>query len=322
MPTISDLETTPPIVTETNLGGALPLVARGKVRDIYQVDEETLLFVATDRISAYDVVMKNGIPRKGILLTLLSTHWFRLLQTSHPALKSHFLTLRLPPAIPPSLQPSFLYRSMQVRRYKIFPIEAIVRGYITGSAWKEYEAHGTVHGVPVESGLKECEKFPGGPMFTPSTKAEQGMHDENIHPDKVIDLLGAPLANQISSLSLSLYETAHAHALTHGLILADTKFEFGLDPSTNPPSIVLVDEVLTPDSSRYWPADKYETGRPQESFDKQYLRDWLRAEGVAGVEGVEMPGRVVEGTEGKYREVFERLTRRGVGEWMKELEEE
>ncbi|KAH0548662.1 hypothetical protein GP486_007795 [Trichoglossum hirsutum] len=292
----------PPIVTETRLDGALPLVGRGKVRDMYQIDGETLLFVATDRISAYDVVMKN---------------------TAHPGLKSHFLTLRLPPSIPVSLRPPFLHRSMQVRRCKILPIEAIVRGYVTGSAWKEYKAHGTVHGVPMEPGLRECEKFPGGPMFTPSTKAEQGMHDENIHPDKVTDLLGATLAAQISSLALSLYETAHAHALTRGLILADTKFEFGLDPSSSndPPELVLVDEVLTPDSSRYWPADGYEPGRPQESFDKQYLRDWLVAEGAAGVEGVEMLERVVEGTEGRYREVFERLTGRGLGEWMKELEE-
>ncbi|KAH0543794.1 hypothetical protein FGG08_001977 [Glutinoglossum americanum] len=319
------------LVTETDLTDILPLVARGKVRDIYQLDAQTLLFIATDRISAYDVVMKNGIPRKGTLLTLLSTHWFRLLAAAHPPLKTHFLTLALPPAVPRALR----HRAMQVRRLAPLPVEVIVRGYVTGSAWREYCAAGTVHGVRVAPGLRECERFPGGPMFTPSTKAELGMHDENIHPDKVTSLLGPTLAARLTTLATSLYTTAHAHALAAGLILADTKFEFALSPptplpiaddpaSSSPlPELVLIDEVLTPDSSRYWPADKYEPGRPQESFDKQFLRDWLSGGGMGGVEGgVEMPAWVVEGTRGRYEEVFERLTGRGLGDWIEELEGE
>ncbi|KAI9776043.1 MAG: Bifunctional purine biosynthetic protein ade1 [Geoglossum umbratile] len=317
-PPTSNLESIPPVITETELDGILPLTARGKVRDIYEVDAKTLLFVATDRISAYDVVMKNGIPNKGTLLTLLSAHWLNLLIAAHPTLKTHFLTLSLPPSIPQSLQHQFLHRSMQVRKYKIFPVEAIVRGYITGSAWKEYKSHGTVHGIPVEPGLRECDKFPGGPLYTPSTKAEQGMHDENIHPDKAISLVGPAYAPQIATLALSLYATAHDYALSKGLIIADTKFEFGVDLTTTPPSIILVDEVLTPDSSRFWPLNKYEPGRPQDSFDKQYLRDWLVGEGLGGKEGVEMPGWVAEKTGGKYREAFERLTGKTVGEFIGE----
>ncbi|KAI9769439.1 MAG: Bifunctional purine biosynthetic protein ade1 [Geoglossum simile] len=321
-PIASDLETVPMIVTKTDLDDVLPLVARGKVRDIYMVDEETLLFVATDRVSAYDVVMGNGIPNKGVLLTLLSTHWFSLLSAAHPTLKTHFLTLSLPPSIPLPHQPLLLHRSMQVRKCEVFPIEAIVRGYITGSAWKEYRERGTVHGIPLEPGLRECEKFPNGPLYTPSTKAEQGMHDENIHPDKAISHVGSTYAPQMATLALSLYTTAHDYALSKGLIIADTKFEFGLDSTTTPPSIILVDEVLTPDSSRFWPLDRYEPGRPQESFDKQYLRNWLTEDGLGGKKGLEMPGWVVEKTEEKYREAFETLTGKTLREFVGEVAKE
>ncbi|KAK2783014.1 Bifunctional purine biosynthetic protein ade1 [Emmonsiellopsis sp. PD_33] len=294
-----------PIVS-SNLQDILPLVARGKVRDLYEVDPNTLLFVATDRISAYDVIMENPIPHKGTLLTLLTTHWFKILTAAIPSLRTHFLTLDLPASIPAPLRPSLQNRSMQVRKLKVFPIEAIVRGYITGSAWNEYQKSGTVHGIPIAAGLKESEKFPNGPIYTPSTKAEQGKHDENIHPDQATALVGAKYAPIISSLALKLYTTAHAHALARGLIIADTKFEFGLDEETD--EVVLVDEVLTPDSSRFWSAEKYEVGKGQESFDKQFLRDWLVAKGVKGKEGVRMDEEVVRRTGEKYREAFEKVT--------------
>lgn len=215
---------------------------------------------------------------------------------------------------------------MQVRKLKVFPIEAIVRGYITGSAWNEYQRSGTVHGIKVPAGLQESQEFPNGPIYTPSTKAELGGHDENIHPDqglKLVSLLqiiyansrlqttaakivGEPYASKIESLALQLYKTAHAYALSRGLIIADTKFEFGHDEETD--EIVLVDEVLTPDSSRFWPASTYQVGRGQDSFDKQFLRDWLVKEGLKGKEGVCMPEEIVKRTEEKYREAWEKIT--------------
>lgn len=217
---------------------------------------------------------------------------------------------------------------MQVRKYQIFKIEAIVRGYITGSAWKEYQKSGTVHGIKIAPGLKESEAFPDGPIYTPSTKAELGAHDENIHPDqgtpptptisiketrltsypgkKAAEIVGAEHAPKIAELALALYKTAHAYAYARGLIIADTKFEFGLDTETN--EIVLVDEVLTPDSSRFWPKDRYVVGQAQESFDKQYLRDWLTSQGLKGKEGVKMTEEVALKTAEKYREAWEIIT--------------
>ncbi|KZZ86698.1 phosphoribosyl-aminoimidazole-succinocarboxamide synthase [Ascosphaera apis ARSEF 7405] len=283
------------------LQDCLPLVARGKVRDLYEIDKNTLLFVASDRISAYDPVTD-----KGILLTLLTTHWFKVLTGAIPELKTHFLTLDLPPQVPEAIRPSLQNRSMQVRKLKVFPVEAIVRGYITGSAWKEYQEKGTVHGLQMPKGLKESQEFPQGPIFTPSTKAEQGEHDENIHPDKVAELVGAEYASQIASLALQLYKVAHAYALERGLIIADTKFEFGLDENTN--SVVLVDEVLTPDSSRFWSKDNYAVGVSQDSFDKQYLRDWLVKSGLKGVPNTSMTEEVVEKTREKYVEAYEKIT--------------
>ncbi|PGH09504.1 phosphoribosylaminoimidazolesuccinocarboxamide synthase [Blastomyces parvus] len=293
-------------MTTSNLQDILPLVARGKVRDLYEVDPQTLLFVATDRISAYDVIMANPIPNKGTLLTLLTTHWFKVLTNAIPGLRNHFIALDLPSQIPESLRPSLQNRCMQVRKLKVFPIEAIVRGYITGSAWKEYQTSGTVHGMKVAEGLKESQRFPDGPIYTPSTKAEQGDHDENIHPDQAVTILGPKYASIISSLALKLYETAHAHALSRGLIIADTKFEFGLDTETD--EVVLVDEVLTPDSSRFWSAENYEVGKSQESFDKQFLRDWLVKSGLKGKDGVSMDEEVVRRTGEKYREAYEKIT--------------
>ena len=294
-----------PALTTTNLPSTFPLVSRGKVRDIYHITDSTLLFVATDRISAFDVILRNGIPGKGKLLTLLSVHWFAILSARIPDLRHHFLTLALPAGIPPERAGELHERAMQVRRVRVFPVEAIVRGYITGSAWKEYQASGTVHGMQIPAGLSESDAFPGGAIYTPSTKAEAGEADENIHPDRAAEILGAKYATRIADLALTLYQHAHTYALARGIIIADTKFEFGLDPRAD--EVVLVDEVLTPDSSRFWPVAAYRAGRPQESFDKQLLRDWLVAEGLKGKAGVEIPDAVVRRTQDKYQEAFRRL---------------
>jgi phosphoribosylaminoimidazole-succinocarboxamide synthase len=204
---------------------------------------------------------------------------------------------------------------MQVRKLKVFPIEVIVRGYITGSAWKEYKISGTVHGIPIAAGLKEAQAFPQGAIYTPSTKAEAGEHDENIHPSEAAKLVGDKYASRIEELALKLYTTARDYAYERGIIIADTKFEFGLDEETD--EVVLVDEVLTPDSSRFWPKEKYEVGRDQESFDKQHLRNWLTREGLKGKEGVEMPEEIVRETKAKYVEAFEKLTGRKWEEALK-----
>jgi phosphoribosylaminoimidazole-succinocarboxamide synthase len=195
---------------------------------------------------------------------------------------------------------------MQVRKLRVFPIEAIVRGYITGSAWKEYQRNGTVHGIAMPKGLCEAQAFPQGAIYTPSTKAEAGGNDENIHPSEVEKIVGEEYAKRIEKLALNLYNVAREYAYERGIIIADTKFEFGLDEESD--EVVLVDEVLTPDSSRFWPQDKYEMGRDQDSFDKQYLRNWLSKSGLKGKQGVEMPKEVVEGTRTKYIEAFEKLT--------------
>ncbi|PSS12436.1 hypothetical protein M430DRAFT_125987 [Amorphotheca resinae ATCC 22711] len=300
-------DNTQTVLTSSSLT-TLRKIAEGKVRDLYEVDDKTLLFVASDRISAYDVIMDNGVPSKGVLLTLLSAHWFSVLSAQIPNLKTHFLTLSLPPSIPSSQVPLLKNRSMQVRKLKIFPIEAIVRGYITGSAWKEYQRTSTVHGIPMKAGLRESEAFPQGAIYTPSTKAEAGQNDQNIHPDEAAVIVGPKYAQRIQDLAIQLYTTARDYAAQRGLIIADTKFEFGLDEETD--EVVLVDEVLTPDSSRFWPADKYEVGREQQSYDKQFLRDWLTKEGLKGKQGVRMPDEVVRETAGKYREAFEKLTGR------------
>ncbi|KAI1141164.1 phosphoribosylaminoimidazole-succinocarboxamide synthase [Hypoxylon sp. FL0543] len=299
------------VLTEVHLT-SLPKLAEGKVRDLYSVDDETLLFVTTDRISAYDVVMKNGVPDKGALLTLQSVHWFNVLAQKVPGLKTHFLTTEVPPAVGPEEARLIRHRSMQVRKLKVFPLEAIVRGYITGSAWKEYAAKGTVHGTPLPPGLRECDAIPGGPIYTPSTKAPQGQHDENISRAQAAEIVGPDYAARIEELALRVFRAGQEYALERDIIIADTKFEFGLDERTD--EVVLVDEVLTSDSSRMWPKDKYEPGRDQESFDKQFLRNWLTENGLKGKEGVEVPQDVLQATSERYREVFRRLTGRTLEE--------
>ncbi|KAG8624409.1 hypothetical protein KVT40_007476 [Elsinoe batatas] len=288
----------------------LTKIATGKVREIYQLTPSTLLFVATDRISAYDVIMRNGIPGKGALLTLMTAHWFSLFSKHIPDLQTHLLSLSLPAeaSLPDDLKVQLRHRSMIVRKLKIFPVESIVRGYITGSGWAEYKRSGTVHGIEMPTGLEESQRLEK-PLWTPSTKAEVGGKDENISPEKARVLVGEKYAKVIEEWSVRCYEIARDYAAERGIIIADTKFEFGLDEETD--TVVLVDEVLTPDSSRFWPADRYEVGRGQDSYDKQYLRDWLTKEGLKGKEGVEMPPEVVKQTASKYREAFEKLTGRG-----------
>ncbi|KAG9556819.1 putative phosphoribosylaminoimidazole-succinocarboxamide synthase, partial [Aureobasidium melanogenum] len=287
----------------------LKKIASGKVREIYEIDAQSLLFVATDRISAYDVIMKNGVPQKGALLTLMTAHWFNLFKEKIPDLKTHLLSASVPASIasslPAEVSNQLRLRTMHVRRLKVLPLESIVRGYITGSAWSEYKKTGTVHGIAMPKGLQESQKLER-PLWTPSTKAEVGDKDENISPEEATKIVGEKYAKKIEELSLKVYQIARDYAAERGIIIADTKFEFGLDVDTD--EVILVDEVLTPDSSRFWPADKYELGKSQDSFDKQYLRDWLTKEGLKGKDGVEMTDAVVKETAKKYREAFEMLT--------------
>ncbi|RAR05391.1 phosphoribosylaminoimidazole-succinocarboxamide synthase [Stemphylium lycopersici] len=292
-------------ITNIDIQGKLPKVASGKVRDLYAIDDDTLLFVASDRISAYDVIMENGIPGKGALLTAMSIYWFNYLPTKVPGLKTHFITNDLPSAI--ASQSDLKDRSMQVRRLRILPIESIVRGYITGSGWSEYTKSGTVNGIKLPEGLIEGQKLPQ-PLWTPSTKAEVGGKDENISPEKAREMIAdEKIASKVEELSLAIYIAAASRAEEVGIILADTKFEFGVDEKGE---VVLVDEVLTPDSSRFWPKDTWEKnlGKAQPSFDKQFLRDWLTSNGLKGKEGIEVPADVVEKTAAKYREACEKLT--------------
>lgn len=297
-------------LTTTSLEGILPLIARGKVRDLYEIDHQTLLFVATDRISAFDKVMANGIPSKGRLLTLLSKHWFEILCKAIPDLKTHFLSTDLPPAIKQESPHHKLLqgRSMQIRKLRILPIEAIVRGYITGSAWAEYRLSKTVHGQSFSEELQESAPFPTGPIYTPSTKAPPGEKDENITRARAAEIIGPRHAARVEELALQLYTAASAYASARGVIIADTKFEFGIDERTD--EVVLVDEVLTPDSSRFWDAVQYQVGRAQDSFDKQFLRDWLLRNGLKDKQGVRMPDCVVEKTWRRYVDAYERLVGR------------
>jgi phosphoribosylaminoimidazole-succinocarboxamide synthase len=296
----------------------LTLVSRGKVRDIYTTSsEDRLLFVATDRTSVYDVILKNGIPEKGKLLTSISLFWFRKLQHIVP---SHLITVDIDemPEEVKRYRNQLEGRTMLVKKAKVIPIEAIVRGYLTGSAWKEYKKSGTMHGIRLREGMLESERL-DEPVVTPSTKAEKGAHDENISPEKAAQLVGEELYVRVARIALDLYKTAATHALSCGLILADTKFEFGLVPSSNgSEELILVDEVLTPDSSRYWPLAGYSPGKPQPSFDKQYVRDHLTAAGYqegfesgpnGNGEGWGIGETVIVETQAKYRAAKEMLER-------------
>ena len=290
----------------------LPLVRRGKVREVYAVDDERLLMVASDRISAFDVVMNEPVPDKGAVLTQISAFWFETLKAASP---HHCLasTADAIIAVVPSLEPHrerLLGRAMLVVRTEPVAFECVVRGYLSGSAWKEYRQSGTLAGESLAAGLRESERF-DPPIFSPATKAMTG-HDENVTLGTVERTLGAPLAGQLKDRSLSLYREAQAFAAARGIIIADTKFEFGLDAGGR---LVLIDEVLTPDSSRFWPADRYAPGGPQPSFDKQPVRDYLDGIRKAGGWNAEplpppLPADVVRATTDRYRDIYRRLTGR------------
>jgi phosphoribosylaminoimidazole-succinocarboxamide synthase len=264
-------------------------VASGKVRELYALDDDRLLLVASDRISTFDVVLPTEIPDKGRVLTGLSGFWFTLLR---PIVPNHMLAIRDDG------------RSMECRRLSMLPIECVVRGYLAGSGWKDYQATGTTSGHRLPEGLRESDKLPE-PIFTPATKAQTG-HDENISRDEAAELVGAERFAEVERVCISLYQTAAEHAATRGIIIADTKFELGLDADG---ALVLGDEALTPDSSRFWPADAYAPGRAQDSFDKQFVRDYCERTGWDKTDpGPELPADVVAHTRTKYIEAFERLT--------------
>jgi phosphoribosylaminoimidazole-succinocarboxamide synthase len=290
-----------PILLQTDFP-ELHLHASGKVRDIYELDQGQLLFVATDRISAFDYVLATGIPHKGRVLTQISLFWFDLLSDIVP---NHAITADVDryPEILRKYVDQLRGRSMLVQRAEMFPIECVVRGYISGSAWKEYRATGKVCGIELPAGLKESEAFPE-PIFTPSTKAVSG-HDENIPFTRVCEVLGTETASQLRDLTLRIYKKAATHARQRGIIIADTKFEFGQTSN----GITLADEVLTPDSSRFWPADKYQPGRAQESYDKQYVRDYLEEiRWNKQPPAPALPAEVANRTSEKYLDAYFQLT--------------
>jgi phosphoribosylaminoimidazole-succinocarboxamide synthase len=281
----------------------LPLVASGKVREIYDLGDR-LLMVASDRISTYDVVHPNPIPDKGKVLTGLSAFWFA--KTGH-IVSNHYVSAT--ESVPEEVRG----RAMVVRKLEMLPVECVVRGYITGSGWKDYQATGSVSGIELPPGLRESDKLPT-PIFTPSTKAEEG-HDEAIDFDRAAELVGdRDLMGRVRDASVALYCFAADHARERGVILADTKFEFGLDPSNE---LVVGDEVLTPDSSRYWPADTYEPGHGQPSFDKQFVRDWASESGWDKTPPApEVPEEVVAGTRARYVEAYEKITGEPFDAWL------
>lgn len=290
-----------PVVLSVELPG-VALYRRGKVRELFDLGDR-LLMVATDRISAFDVVLPNGIPGKGIVLTQLSAFWF---EWFGPTLRSHYLTTELPREV--TAYRSLLEgRSMVVRKATRIPIECVARGYLAGSAWAEYRATGTVCGLRLPGGLRESERLPE-PIFTPAVKAEEG-HDENISFAELVDRVGEELARELRDRSLEIYSKAERFARERGIIIADTKLEFGWIDG----DLAVIDELLTPDSSRFWDAERYEPGGPQPSFDKQFVRDWLLASGwEKRPPAPELPPEIVEKTAEKYREAYHRLAGRPV----------
>ena len=285
----------------------MSLVSQGKVRDIYAAAEDRLLLVASDRISTYDVVHPTPIPDKGKVLTGLTAFW---LDQTADICPNHLVSLTDVPS-------EHRGRAMLVERLRMVPVECVVRGYITGSGWKEYQTTGAVCGIALPDGLEESERLPE-PIFTPATKAELGEHDENIDFERMAEIVAdRSLAEALRRLSIDLYRRGAAHALDRGIILADTKFEFGRRPDG---TIVLGDEVMTPDSSRFWPADGYEPGRSQPSFDKQYVRDWASGSGWDKTPPAPvLPDEVVEGTRARYLEAYERIAGEPLERWLERL---
>jgi len=297
---------------------SLPLTRyrRGKVRDVYEVDGERLLLVATDRVSAFDVVMEETIPHKGAVLTQITAWWLRQLEKTVP---HHMISANIAEIVRevPALrdhEQELAGRAMLCRRSAVFPIECVVRGYISGSAWKEYRERGTLAGEPLRKGLRESDRLDPA-IFSPATKAEEG-HDENITVDRMRELIGAEWASQLETMSRQIYEAGRSIAAERGIIIADTKFEFGRVSATGETTggkVILVDEVLTPDSSRFWPADRYDPGHGQPSFDKQPLRDYLDGERRAGrwdgnYPPPRLPKEVIDATSERYLDIYRRLT--------------
>ena len=280
----------------------LPLIGRGKVRDIYSVDSEHLLIVTTDRLSAYDVVLPDPVPTKGSVLTSISLRWFRMMAD---LVENQLTERRVEDVVDdPEIAESLSDRSMVVKRLKPLPIEAVVRGYLIGSGWRDYQESGRLCGIVLPTGLRQAEQLPQT-LFTPASKAEAGDHDENISFDDVVDLIGEKLAVRVRDLSIEIYERAAAYALDRGIIIADTKFEFGLDDEGR---LYLIDEVLTPDSSRFWPVEDYKVGVSPPSFDKQFVRDYLDTmDWDKTAPGPELPAEVVNQTAEKYQEALNRL---------------
>ena len=290
---------------------SLPLLARGKVRDNYAVGDDRILMVASDRISAFDVIMGEPIPGKGALLTKMALFWFELLKDVAP---NHLTGDDPVSAVTPAERAQVEGRAMLVKKLTPLPVEAVVRGYLAGSGWKEYQDNGEVCGVKLPAGLKNASKLPE-PIFTPATKADVGDHDENISYDKMAEIIGADMAAKVRDLAIALYKKAADFALTKGIIIADTKFEFGLDEQG---TLTVMDEVLTPDSSRFWPIEGYEAafaaGQNPPSYDKQFVRDWLEQATVNGqpwdktAPSPALPQDVIEKTAAKYQEALTRLT--------------
>jgi phosphoribosylaminoimidazole-succinocarboxamide synthase len=287
---------------QSQLSG-LQRVHQGKVRDIYAVDAEHLLIVTTDRLSAFDVVLPDPIPDKGRVLTQISKFWFE--RTRH-LVPNHLTDYPLQRAVPdPQQLAPLAERSMVVKRLRALPIEAVVRGYLIGSGWRDYQETGSVCGITLPNGLQQAQRLPA-PLFTPATKAEFGVHDENISFERVAALIGQGLAEQVRATALALYSFAAEHALARGIIIADTKFEFGLDAAGH---LLLIDEALTPDSSRFWPVDTYRPGSSPPSFDKQFVRDYLETlSWNKRSPGPQLPEDIIAKTSAKYAEALQRLT--------------
>ena len=275
-------------------------ISSGKVREIYEVDEYKLLLVVSDRISAFDYILPSLVPNKGKILNQISEFWFNYIKNIIP---NHVISTDIKDFPEEFQTEEFEGRSMLVKKLKMIPVECIVRGYITGSGWKSYQENGTVCGIKLPEGLQESEKLPE-PIFTPTTKAAEG-HDENISFEEVCDLIGKDLAEQLRAKTIEIYSKCAEYALTKGVIIADTKFEFGVDENG---TLVIGDEVLTPDSSRFWPASDYQVGKSQKSFDKQYIRDWIKSTGYDPESGTPIPDDVIDVTVNKYKEAYELLT--------------
>ena len=281
---------------------SLPLLNQGKVRDIYDIDEDYMLIVTTDRLSAFDVILPDPIPDKGVILTTVSNFWFD--RTKH-IISNHLSDKSLDDVLPDEAERSMIEgRGIVVRKLNPLPVEAIVRGYLIGSGWNDYQKTGAVCGIQLPEGLQQAQQLPEA-IFTPSTKADVGGHDENISFEKTISLLGQEMAEQVRDVSINLYQEAAAYALERGIIIADTKFEFGSDADGK---LVLIDEILTPDSSRFWPADSYQIGVSPPSFDKQFVRDYLETlDWDKTAPGPRLPEEIIQRTGDKYREAMNLL---------------